>query len=364
MPISQVNQTPIVAPTTRPSSAVEADSAGALLRPVEAHWEQLLAALTTAETVVLLAHISPDADTLGSTLAAADVLARRGVDVQVSFGSHPFVVPQALRWLPGQEFLTPPAEVHQSPDVALSMDCSSLDRLGSLVPVAQRAGLFAAIDHHASFDGFAPVSVVDSSAAAAGVLVAELIDRLGGDWSLAAATCLYAAISSDTGSFRFATTDATTLSLGARLVDLGADAGLIARNLFSERPLPVLRLTGVALVNAEHCPSALNGRGALIAIIDRDLRERFEVAYDAVESIVGELATTSDVEVTAVVKQDDDGRWKVSTRSRGGFSVGQMCTELGGGGHLAAAGYTSEVDLDATLRALHAALGVTAAPLL
>ncbi len=357
-----MSRTPTGVRKTRISSPMRAQPSTADPQRLESHWRQLLEALEQARTVLLLAHVSPDADALGSTLAVADVLDRRGVQVAVSFGSEPFVVPDGLRWLPGQEFVRAPSDVGTPPDVALAIDCSSLDRLGTLAPVAQAAGTFAAIDHHASYDDFAPVSVVDASEPAAGVLTAGLIDRLGADWSTSAATCIYAAISSDTGSFRFPSTNAHTLALGARLIDLGADPGLIAGNLFADKSLAVLRLTGVALVNAEHSPAALEGRGALIAIIDRDLRERFGVSYDAAESIVGELATTSDVEVAAVVKQDDAGLWKVSTRSRGGFNVGRMCTALGGGGHVAAAGYTSRVDLDSTLRGLHRALGVVEAP--
>lgn len=321
-------------------------------------WPVLVDALRQARTVLLIGHINPDADTMGSNLALASALSAAGVDVQVSVGMPDFEMPSGLAWLPGQEFLVKPERVRTPVDVAVAIDCSAIDRLGTLTETAATADVFAAIDHHASYDGFADVSVVDPAAPAAGVLVAELIDRLGLAWTVPVATGIYAAISSDTGSFRYPATTAETHRLAAAMLDLGIDHAEISRRIFADRALGLIRIAGEAMTTAEYFPAAVGGAGALIGVIDRTARERHGVAYDEVESVITDLTNNGVAEVTAIVKEDDLGRWKVSTRSQGNFDVSALCLKLGGGGHRAAAGYSAAGDLSQTLAQLYVELGI------
>ncbi|MDQ1307343.1 MAG: bifunctional oligoribonuclease and phosphatase NrnA [Actinomycetota bacterium] len=326
--------------------------------PTVADWSVLVDALRQARRVLILAHINPDADTMGSSLALASALSRTGVEVQVAVGMPAFEMPTGLAWLPGQEFLVPAEQVRAPVEVALAIDCSAIDRLGTLADTAAAAELFAAIDHHASYDGFASVAIVDPLAPAAGVLVAELIDRLGLEWTIPVAVGIYAAISSDTGSFRYPATTADTHRLAAALLDRGIDQAEISRRIFADRALGLIRIAGQTMHTAEYFPSAVGGGGALIGVIDAKARERYGVSYDEVESVIGDLTNNGVAEVTAIVKQDDSGGWKVSTRSRGNVDVAALCLRLGGGGHRAAAGYTAAGNLAETLAQLHAELGI------
>jgi phosphoesterase RecJ-like protein len=326
--------------------------------PDAADWSALVDALRRAGQVLIVAHINPDADTMGSSLALATALSQIGVGVQVSVGTPDFSLPIGLAWLPGQEHLVPAEDVQKPIDVALAIDCSAIDRLGMLASTAAEATVFAAIDHHASYDGFADLSIVDRAAPAAGVLVAELIDRLGLDWTAPVAAGIYAAVSSDTGSFRYPATTADTHRLAANLLDRGIDHAEISRRIFADRGLGLIRLAGLTMHTAQHFPTAVDGGGALIGVIDRQARERYGVTYDEVESVIGDLTNNGFVEVTVIVKQDDNDSWKVSTRSRGNFDVADLCGRLGGGGHRAAAGYSVSGDLDETIAQLHAELGI------
>jgi phosphoesterase RecJ-like protein len=146
--------------------------------PSDADWASAVAALTSGRPVLLLAHVSPDADALGSALAVGLALESRGADVVVSFGDEPFAVPRILRSLPGQHLLVSPEQVGERP-VVVSFDVSSIDRLGVLQTVAEEADVFVAVDHHASFTGFGTVQVVDVDAPATAVLALDLVDRLG-----------------------------------------------------------------------------------------------------------------------------------------------------------------------------------------
>lgn len=312
-------------------------------------WNALVAALRGSRSVLLVGHVNPDPDALGSSLALGLALRDAGWDgVEVSFDADPFVVPRACVWLPGvDELVVPPDEVMPSPDCVVALDCAAVDRLGGLLPVANRAPVFAVLDHHRSNPGFGGINVVDPEAAATGELVAELIADLGIPWSRDIATNLYAAISSDTGSFRFPATTAATHELAARLLATGIDHARLAVMLFSNRPLVVARLAGRVVSEAEYFPDAAGGAGLLVGRVSRGDRAADAIAFDEVESVVGDLAAVGAVDVAVLLKEDDHGLWRVSARSKGAVDLGAFATRRGGGGHTGAAGYSGVGDADA-----------------
>lgn len=305
-------------------------------------WDPLLALLADGSRVLLVSHVAPDADTLGSALALALALRSRGTATTVSVGEPGFTVPRALAWLPGADTVVAPEEVGQQYDAVIALDCASEDRLGVLLPLARGAAdRFAVIDHHRSNVGFAAVNVIDPDAPATGTMIVDLIDRAGLPWSVEVADNLYAAITSDTGGFRFPSTSSATHLTAARLLDMGVDQYAIGQRLFSSRPLSVARLSAEVVARSVYDPAAAAGAGAVIATLSKVDRDRHDVGYDEVESVIGDLAAIADVDVAVLVKQDDLGKWKVSLRSRGATDVGAVATSLGGGGHTQAAGYTS-----------------------
>lgn len=304
---------------------------------------QLLGALSSAQRAVVVAHLNPDPDALGSAVGLASALAEhRGIDVAVTFDADPFVVPRGLAWLPGvAEYVVDPLTARAGePDLVVAVDCADADRLGSLLEFAEQSPTFAVVDHHRSNPGFGDICLVDATAPAAGEIVAELLDDLGWTWSLTTATALYAAISSDTGSFRFPATTAATHRLAARLLEAGVDHADVARHLFAARPLPVVQLAGQLVSNARYLPDAASGAGMIAAVLSKHERESVGVGYDEVESLVGDLAAVDGVDVAVLVKQDDTGAWRVSARSKGAVDLGALASRRGGGGHVGAAGYT------------------------
>jgi bifunctional oligoribonuclease and PAP phosphatase NrnA len=308
-------------------------------------WEPLRALLAGSQRILLIAHVSPDADALGSSLALALALRADRRDVSVSVGTPDFRVPRALSWLPGAQTIVAPADIDGPFDAVVALDCASADRLGVLLPVAQQAGpRFAVIDHHRSNPGFAAINIVDPEAPATGTMIADLLDSVDLPWADGVAENIYAAVSSDTGSFRFPATNATTHRLAARLLEQGVDHSGIAQRLFSARPLAVVRLSADVVSRAEFDPAGAGGAGAVFATLSVQDRHRYAVAYDDVESVIVDLAAIADADVVALVKQDDDGGWKVSMRSKGGTDVGAVASDLGGGGHTQAAGFTASVD--------------------
>ena len=316
-------------------------------------WAPVLAALSGAQRVLLVGHVNPDADALGSALATGMALRSLGRDVQVTFPDEPFEVPAGLRFLPGQDIVVAPDSVVAA-DVVISMDASSGDRIGRLLPIGEAAQTFIAVDHHASFIPFAGINVVDAAVPATGMLALELIDELGAELTADIAVCLYAAISSDTGSFRYAATTPDTLRVAARLMETGIDFAGIARTMFDTKSIGFLALQAEAINSLELMQ--VGGRRVAVARIGIAERERHGVAFTAVESLIDVVRTVDEADIAVVLKQDDNGVWRVSTRSKGAVDVGSVCTSLGGGGHRMAAGFTGSHDADATLASLLVAL--------
>jgi len=300
-------------------------------------------------TVVLSGHVQPDADAIGSTLALAEGLRRRGARVLPTFPS-PFVLPPSLGWLPGTDALVPSSEVPSSPDVFVSLDAASPGRLGELAALLDSAGTAVVIDHHASNPGFGDVSLIDPAAPATVTLVAEVLDGLGVLVDRQIATALYAGLAADTGSFRFGSTRPETHELAARLLATGIDHAAISRRLFDTAPFGWLGLLSVVTGRAVLEPEIGNG----LVWTWSSVAEAAEhgLAGEQLEALVDVVRATEEADVACVLKGQDDGSWSVSLRSRGATDVSRVAMALGGGGHRAAAGYTSRLDREGTVATL------------
>jgi phosphoesterase RecJ-like protein len=336
--------TGVAAPSAaRSRAATPSDAVAAILN----------AAADDHATVVLAGHVQPDADALGSTLALAEGLRRRGARVLATFPG-PFTLPVSLGWLPGAEGLVPSTAVPGSPDVFVSLDAASPSRLGELAPLLEDARTSVVVDHHASNPGFGDVALIDGAAPATVVLVADLLDGLGVTVDRWLATCLYAGLAADTGSFRFGSTRPETHELASRLLSTGIDHAAISQRLFDTAPFGWLGLLSAVTGRAVLEPDV--GAGLVWTWSSAAEAAEHGLAAEQLEALVDVVRATEEADVACVLKGQDDGTWSVSMRSRGATDLSQVAVALGGGGHRAAAGYTSTVDREATIAALRAEL--------
>jgi phosphoesterase RecJ-like protein len=307
--------------------------------------------LAGARAVSVICHVHPDADSVGAGLALAQVLDREGTDVQVSFAT-PATLPESLQTLPGGKLLVPAREMRRDADLVVTVDAPSMNRLGALAEVAAHAGELLVIDHHKSNHLFGSANFVDPSADSTTMLIAELLDAWEKPIDADVACCLYAGLTTDTGSFRWATPRA--LRLAAQLVELGVDNAAISRELLDSHPFAWLPMLSRVLGSARLVPEAADSRGLVYAVVGH--QDWLTARSEEVESIVDIVRTTQQAEVAAVFKEIEPQHWSVSMRSKS-FDLAKVAAGFGGGGHQLAAGYSAAGPIDEVAAALQQALG-------
>ncbi|MEZ0049415.1 phosphoesterase RecJ-like protein [Mycobacterium sp. MAA66] len=306
--------------------------------------------LGEVDSVSVACHVYPDADTIGAGLALALVLSESGKDVQVGFAT-PAQLPESLRTLPGGHLLVPPAQMRTDADLVVTVDIPSVHRLGSLARLVDPDRQVLVIDHHASNSLFGSSNFVDPSADSTTLLVAELLDAWGKTIGPDVAHCLYAGLTTDTGSFRWASARAHRLA--ARLLEIGVDNASISRTLLDTHPFSWLPMLSRVLSSAQLVPDAVDGRGLVYAVVPHE--EWAQARSEEVESIVDIVRTTSQAEVAAVFKEIEPQRWSVSMRAKS-VDLSVVASSFGGGGHRLAAGYSATGAADGAVAALIAAL--------
>ncbi|MFQ6398210.1 DHH family phosphoesterase [Nocardia sp. KC 131] len=320
-----------------------------------------VAALTTARSVTILCHVQPDADTIGSGLALALVLHRRGIPVWVSF-AEPAELPVSMRSLPGVQHLVVPAEVPREVDLLVAVDCGSAGRLGALADRLSGAATTLVLDHHRSNTRFGMINVIDPNAESTTSVLVRLLDAWQVPIDSEVAHCLYAGLVTDTGSFRWVRPG--THQLAERLLATGIDGAEISRTLMDTHPFNWLPMLSRVLASAQLVPAALGGAGLVYAFVR--CADVTEVTSEEAESVVDIVRTTAEAGVAAVFKESRTipQRWTVSLRSRDttpgahdGIDVAAIATTLGGGGHHFAAGYTTNGTPESVVAALLAAFG-------
>ncbi|MCW2520444.1 MAG: phosphoesterase [Mycobacterium sp.] len=308
--------------------------------------------LDAADSVSVVCHVYPDADTIGAGLALALVLERSGKRVEVGFAT-PSVLPESLQSLPGGHLLVDPDAMRSDSDLVVTVDIPSINRLGALGALADSGREVLVIDHHASNQLFGTANYVDPSADSTTMLVAELLDAWGKPLDQRVAHCLYAGLITDTGSFRWASARAHRLA--ARLLELGVDNASISRTLLDTHPFSWLPMLSRVLSSANLLPNAVDGLGLVYAVVGH--QEWRDARPEEVESIVDIVRTTAQAEVAAVFKEIEPQHWTVSMRAKSEVDLAAVASAFGGGGHRLAAGYSATGTAEAVVKALETELG-------
>ena len=318
--------------------------------PLGAELEQAAAIIAGADSVALACHVDPDGDALGSMLALHHLCASQG-KASIASWSEPFRFAPHYRFLPGLDLATKPSDYPARPEVMVTFDCGSLDRLGSLRAAATRARELIVLDHHVTNERYGTLNLVDPGAAATAVVVRRLAATLGWPVTRDAAVCLYTGLVTDTGRFQYANTSPEVFALAHELSAYDLPFAEMTRQLFEEHRFAYLQLVAACLARAE---------------LDRDLRLvatwvtaedllTYDVDLDETEGLIDLVRRASEAEVSCVLKETPAGV-RVSLRAVSDRDVGALAARFGGGGHRFAAGFTAKGPIEDVLRAVRAAL--------
>ena len=307
--------------------------------------DSVLTALSGKETAVLTTHINADGDGCGSEIALAAWLRELGTE---AFIVNPTPVPQSFRFLVPDESWVVDAtsaeaqELCDGADVAVVLDTGEVSRIGRVRPLID--GLpTVVIDHHPAGDRpIEGVSLRDSSASATGELVFDLIHRAGGPWPEIADLGMYVAIMTDTGSFRFSNTTATSLRIAAELVGRGVSPDKTYRRIYGAVPRRRWHLLESSLALLEVDEEA----GVAWMTVPADQFDALGAIPDDLEGMVDYPRSVEGVEVGLLFRQIPRKGIKVSFRSNGAVNVNALARRFGGGGHVRAAGALIEGRMD------------------
>jgi phosphoesterase RecJ-like protein len=295
-------------------------------------------AIRDHQRFVVAAHDNPDGDAVGSTLALARVIENLGGRA-VRFNADP--VPQVYRFLDGADRVAAAVDPGFDVEVLFVLDCSEPSRLGPQgEALIARAGLVINLDHHLTSGRLGRLQVVDTAAAATGVLLWRLFTAAGIEFDRPAAEGLYVAVLTDTGSFRHSNTNQEAFLLAADLVARGVDPARVAREAYAHTR-GRLALIGQVLSTLTF---RLDGRLALVKVTP-DMFARTDTSAVDLDGLIELPRSAVGVEVAAMLRVLDADTVKVSLRSRGGVNVAALAERYGGGGHHNAAGLKLSSDL-------------------
>jgi phosphoesterase RecJ-like protein len=308
--------------------------------------DEVLNQIGRRQKFILTSHARPDGDAVGSALACCQILRSMGKQASVVLSDG---VPGIYTPLPFSDSVLHNTEQAPEAEAVIILECDSVART-RLTGLEQH--YLINIDHHATARPFADVNWIDPDACATAEMIFRLAHEAGVKISPEVATCLYTAVLTDTGSFCFHGTTERTFVLAQELVRCGADPVKIAHSVYFSTQLSKMRLLGAAL-------SGLQREGSLAWMhVDRATMERCEANDEDCEGLVNYALAIQGIEVALFFREQSDGRFRVSLRSKGAVNVAVVAASLGGGGHECASGCAVEGPLSLATERLLAQLRI------
>ena len=294
--------------------------------------------LAAADSIGVVGHVGPDGDALGSMTALSRSTRLTGKRAVASF-DEPFVMPEEMSYL-DTAVLVPPRDFPRDLDVAVVVDTSVRNRVGSLAGAMEKARTLAVVDHHISDGAWGDVVAIDATAGATTELIHELLVILGWPIDKGVATALYTGLVTDTGRFQYSSTSPRTHSIAADLLERGVETDAIGQKLFEESSFGyyevVSRVLGRAVLD--------EGHAFVWSIMEPEDLEAAGIDYHETDGLIDLVRMARDTEVACLLKRKSAGVIKGSLRSRGRIDVAAIAGVFDGGGHHNAAGFTSTDD--------------------
>lgn len=293
---------------------------------------EIAAVLSASEKILIYPHINMDGDALGSAAALCKGLRSKGKECYVLLEDS---IPANLAFL-DRGYCTFEQNIIKKPDVSVCVDCGDTGRFEKRAKKFAAAPVTVCIDHHETTSFFCGFNYVDPDAAATGELIFKLLLELGVEIDQEISEALFAAITTDTGNFQYSNTTSETHRIVAALYDAGLDANKVSIDLYESTRIERLLIENAAISNM----STIAGGSGVIAYVTQKMLKETGALLEETEGVVQKLRSIGGVEAAAFLKEAEDGRVKVSLRSKKRVNVADLAASLGGGGHIRAAGCT------------------------
>ncbi len=299
--------------------------------------DAIVSVIAQGRSFLVASHGNPDGDALASTLALSIALREMGKEV-VAYNRDGMSAEMAF--LPEAASVIDRLDEGRSFDVGFVLDSGELNRAGTFL--RNRCTTLVNVDHHPKSEDFGDIYYVDEKCCASGALIYRILQATGHAVSLPVATCIYAAILADTGSFRYANADQEAFRIASEMLALGVCSWEVSSSMYENHPECQLRLLAAALktLKVSDC-----GRLGSICVTQQMFLDT-GTGSEHTDGLVNYPRSIGGVLVALLFREVTERCFKVSFRSKGAINVGELARQLGGGGHHNAAGTTLEGDLE------------------
>ena len=310
--------------------------------------EDWLCQARKAKRMALIAHVSPDGDTVGATLALRLAFLSLGKAVDVICDGE---ASKSLAYLPGIDELIKPEQTDGLYDTAIAVDVSDHKLLGRADAIFDRAPVKMVIDHHATNPGYGDYNYIRGDECSCCVLAYDAITAMGVEMTLEMGTCLMTGMSTDTGHFMYPYTTPRAFEVAGKLRALGVDVSYITRVLYRTQERSAVNLTRIAYRNMRF---ELDGRVGVIELTQADMDEAGATIHQT-NGLVNKALEVEGVRMAILATQREDAV-KLSLRAVEPDTVNDIAKQFGGGGHAQAAGVTMQMPMNEAVQTVLAAM--------
>ncbi len=301
--------------------------------------------IKSSKNILIISHINPDGDTLGSMLGLAGAIKenfKKKCDTLLVSN-----LPKIYEFLPEVKDSKTIDTIDKSReyDLVINVDVAAIDRIADGQILFDKAKYTVNIDHHKTNNAYADLNIINPDASSTGEILYGIMKQLGWEISYETAVCLYTAILTDTGSFRFNNTTAKALDAASELVKIGVKPPEIYKYCYESNPKSLVLLQAYCV---EKAVFSEDNKIVYTTVYKKDI-EKFCAGEDCTEGLTEKLRAIATTEVAFVVKQSGHNISKVSMRSNG-IDVAAVCAVFGGGGHALAAGCVVKASVEETVR--------------
>jgi phosphoesterase RecJ-like protein len=293
--------------------------------------DKIIEELKDNDSFLIVSHINPDGDAIGSELALAWTLKSMGKTVKVFNQDQ---TPDIVQFLPGSSDIVHELNDDEHFDAAVVVDCGTPKQLGERFNSFKGYKKLLNIDHHVTNLNFADIVLMDQGACATGAIIYRILKRMQVEITKEIATCIYTTIVVDTGSFHYGNSNPDAFRIAGEMVDMGVEPWFVAQNLYESQPERRMRLHTMALNTLSTYD---RGRIGFI-MVSNDMYKATGTTAEDTDGIVNYARSLKGVEVAVFVREVSRDRYKASLRSKGMVDVTRVASRFDGGGHINAAG--------------------------